>query len=100
MKPGFDKPVEIAATDTLHIGETVFAIGSPRGMELTISNGIVSGFREASGGVKLIQTTAPISAGSRGGGLFGDQGRLGGITALGAKDLPNQIRRASCRGRG
>ncbi|HKB81638.1 MAG TPA: trypsin-like peptidase domain-containing protein [Burkholderiales bacterium] len=89
MKPGFDKPVEIAATDTLHIGETVFAIGSPRGMELTISNGIVSGFREASGGVKLIQTTAPISAGSSGGGLFDDQGRLVGITTLVAKDSQN-----------
>src|SRR5258708_7473492 len=58
-------------------------------MELTISNGIVSGFREASGGVKLIQTTAPISAGSSGGGLFDDQGRLVGITTLVAKDSQN-----------
>ena len=53
--PGFDKPVEIAPPDSLHIGETVFAIGSPRGMELTISNGIVSGFRDANAGMKLIQ---------------------------------------------
>ena len=89
MKPGFDRPVAIAPADSLHIGETVFAIGSPRGMELTISNGIVSGFREANGGMKLVQTTAPFSPGSSGGGLFDDQGRLVGITTLIAKDSQN-----------
>ena len=89
LKPGFDKPVEIAPPDSLQIGETVFAIGSPRGMELTISNGIVSGFREAGGGMKLIQTTAPFSPGSSGGGLFDDQGRLAGITSLVAKNSQN-----------
>ncbi len=89
LKPGFDKPVEIAPPDSLQIGDTVFAIGSPRGMELTISNGIVSGFREAGGGMKLIQTTAPFSPGSSGGGLFDDQGRLAGITTLVAKNSQN-----------
>jgi hypothetical protein len=89
MKPGFDKPVEIAPTDSLQIGATVFAIGSPRGMELTISNGIVSGFREMKSGTKMVQTTAPFSPGSSGGGLFDDQGRLVGITTLIAKDSQN-----------
>ena len=89
LKPGFDKPVEIAPADSLHIGEPVFAIGSPRGMELTISNGIVSGFREANDGMKLVQTTAPFSPGSSGGGLFDEQGRLVGITTLIAKDSQN-----------
>jgi hypothetical protein len=89
LKPGFDKPVEIAPPDSLQIGETVFAIGSPRGMELSISNGIVSGFREAGNGMKLIQTTAAFSPGSSGGGLFDDQGRLVGITAMVAKNSQN-----------
>lgn len=89
LKPGFDKPVEIATPDSLHVGETVFAMGSPRGMELTISNGIISGFREANGGMRLIQTTAPFSPESSGGGLFDDQGRLVGITTLIAKDSQN-----------
>src|SRR5579859_439567 len=88
-KPGFDQPVEIAPADSTYVGETVYAIGSPRGMELTISNGIISGFREASGGMKLIQTTAPFSPGSSGGGLFDDQGRLVGITTLIAKNSQN-----------
>jgi hypothetical protein len=88
-RPGFDNPADIAPADSLHVGETVFAIGSPRGMELTISNGIVSGFREANKGMQLIQTTAPISPGSSGGGLFDDQGRLVGITTLAAKESQN-----------
>lgn len=58
-------------------------------MELTISNGIISGFRETNGGMKLRQTTAPFSPGSSGGGLFDDQGRLVGITTLIAKDSQN-----------
>jgi hypothetical protein len=89
LKPGFDQPAEIAPADSSYIGETVYAIGSPRGMELTISNGIISGFREANGGMKLVQTTAPFSPGSSGGGLFDDQGRLVGITTLIAKNSQN-----------
>jgi hypothetical protein len=88
-KPGFDKPVEIAPSNTLQVGQTVYAIGSPRGMEMTISNGIISGFRDANGGMKLIQTTAALSRGSSGGGLFDDQGRLVGITTLVAKNAQN-----------
>src|SRR3954465_1233405 len=88
-KSGFDNPVELAPPDALQIGQSVFAIGSPRGMEVTISNGIVSGFRDAHGGIKMIQTTAAVSRGSSGGGLFDDAGRLVGITTLMANDAQN-----------
>src|SRR5262249_5861073 len=48
------------------VGDTVYAVGNPRGLEGTFSQGIISGFRrEASG--RLIQITAPISPGSSGG---------------------------------
>lgn len=89
MKPAFDKPVAIAPKDTLRVGEPVYAIGSPRGMELTISDGIVSATREARGNIKVIQTTAPFSPGSSGGGLFDSQGRLVGITTRIVKDSQN-----------
>ncbi len=88
-RPGFDKPAQIAPAGSMRIGAPVFAIGSPRGLELTISNGIVSGFREANDGMQLIQTTAPFSPGSSGGGLFDDQARLIGITTFIAKDSQN-----------
>ena len=67
----------------LKIGERVYAIGSPRGLENTLSEGLVAGLRELNG-TRYIQTTAPITHGSSGGGLFDERGRLIGITTLGA----------------
>jgi len=64
------------------VGEQVFAIGAPRGLTQTLSNGLVSGVR-SDGGARLIQTNAPITHGSSGGGLFDSKGRLLGITTFG-----------------
>ena len=52
---------------SLKIGERVYSIGAPRGLELTLTEGIVSGKRTHQG-QRYIQTTAPISKGSSGGG--------------------------------
>lgn len=73
-------PVDIRLVSTVQVGKRVFALGAPRGLEATFSEGIVSALRGADG-QSLIQTTAPISPGSSGGGLFDAQGRLLGITA-------------------
>jgi len=62
-------------------GEALFTLGSPSGLELTIANGLLSGLRDIMG-QKFIQTTAPISPGSSGGGLFDNRGNLVGITTL------------------
>ena len=71
-------PVTIGSATTLKTGQKVYAIGSPQGLELTISDGIVSGMRDLPQG-RVIQTTAPISPGSSGGPLFDAYGRLVGI---------------------
>ena len=71
-------PVIIGKTRGLKVGSQVYAIGSPEGLELTLSEGIVSNLRQVSGG-QYIQTTAPISPGSSGGGLFDEDGRLVGL---------------------
>ena len=73
--------VTIASIKSLRVGQKVFAIGAPQGLDLTISDGIVSSFRSAPGG-EVIQTTAPISPGSSGGGLFDAFGNLIGIVAF------------------
>lgn len=65
----------------LQVGEPAFTLGSPSGLELSLSSGIVSGKREEEGR-RYVQTTAPISPGSSGGGLFDGRGNLLGITTL------------------
>jgi S1-C subfamily serine protease len=67
--------------DSLEVGEAVYTLGSPVGLELTLSNGIVSGRREEKKR-RYVQTTAPISPGSSGGGLFDARGNLVGVTTL------------------
>lgn len=69
----------VRESSTLEIGERVYAIGAPKGLELTFSEGIISALRDFPNG-RVIQTSAPISSGSSGGGLFDSQGRLIGIT--------------------
>jgi hypothetical protein len=75
------RPAAIGATKVLKVGSRVYAVGAPRGLELTLSEGIVSGLREVAGG-RFIQTTAPISPGSSGGGLFDENGALVGLTTF------------------
>ena len=64
------------------VGEDVFAIGAPEGLEHTLSKGIVSAIRTDSG-LTLIQTTTQITHGSSGGPLFNMQGEVIGITSAG-----------------
>ena len=72
--------VAMGDSDSLVVGDEVFAIGTPRGLAQTLSSGLVSAIRDFDEGYRRIQTTTPISPGSSGGGLFDDGGRLVGIT--------------------
>lgn len=78
----------VASSQWIEVGDPVYAIGAPQGLELTLSNGLVSGIRKYKD-TDYIQTTAPISQGSSGGGLFDAQGRLVGITTMFLKDGQN-----------
>lgn len=69
-------------SDRLEVGDEVVAIGSPHGLESTVSNGIVSAIRVVEEKGKLLQITAPISHGSSGGPLFNMAGEVVGITTL------------------
>lgn len=89
---GFQAPsVEIVPTESLKIGQKVYAIGNPRGLELTLSDGLISGLRLGADAktVELIQTSTPLSPGSSGGGLFDTRGRLVGVTTSGLRDSQN-----------
>lgn len=69
-------------SDQIQVGEEVVAIGNPLGLELTVSNGILSGVRLTKEEGKFLQTTAPISHGSSGGPLFNMFGEVVGINTL------------------
>ena len=64
----------------LQVGDTVFAIGSPFGLQNTVTAGVVSALRRRGRGNRLlIQTDASVNPGNSGGGLFDLRGRLVGI---------------------
>ena len=65
------------------VGQPAYAIGHPRGLDLTMSAGLVSSLRRnGAGQLVLLQTSAAISGGSSGGGLFNEAGALLGLTTI------------------
>jgi serine protease Do len=75
--------------DSLLVGETVYTIGSPKGLVNTLGSGLLSGLRTADDKTEYIQISAPVSPGSSGGGLFDDRGNLIGVTTFTIRDAQN-----------
>lgn len=69
-------------------GQKVVAIGSPLGLFNSVSDGIISGFRNIRD-VNMIQFTAPISPGSSGGAVLNMQGEIIGISTAGIDNGQN-----------
>ncbi|MGB7210649.1 MAG: tetratricopeptide repeat protein [Pyrinomonadaceae bacterium] len=67
-------------------GESIVVVGNPFGLEGSVSNGIVSAVREISGYGKIIQITAPISAGSSGSPVVNMYGQVIGVATLQAAE--------------
>lgn len=84
---GFKRPppVPIGTSNDLKVGQKVFAIGNPFGLDWTLTTGIVSALDRSLGGEEgpsvehLIQTDAAINPGNSGGPLLDSAGRLIGI---------------------
>ena len=85
---GFDA-LRLGDSDKIVSGEKVYAIGSPKGLENTISEGIISSTSREINGQKMIQITTPISDGSSGGALFNSKCQVIGITTGGISDGQN-----------
>ena len=82
-KNGFDKAISgVVSVTELRVGQRVYAIGAPQGFDLTLSDGLISSLRSIDEVGTIIQTNAPMSQGSSGGGLFDTSGRLIGITSF------------------
>lgn len=69
-------------SNAIEQGEHVFAIGSPLGLERTVSQGIVSVRARENSGRWFIQTTTQINPGNSGGPLFNGRGEVIGVTNM------------------
>lgn len=74
--------VPIGDSDALTQGEPVFAIGSPLGLERSVSQGIVSVRARETRGAWSIQSTTQINPGNSGGPLFNAQGEVVGVNNM------------------
>ncbi len=73
------RAVALGNSESAQVGETVYAVGNPQGLEGTFSQGIISSIREV-GTDKLLQITAPISPGSSGGPVLNGKGEVIGVS--------------------
>jgi serine protease Do len=74
--------VRLGSADELEVGERVFAIGSPLGLERTVTEGILSTKTREMMGELYLQTTAQINPGNSGGPLFNLKGEVVGVTNM------------------
>ncbi len=75
--------LQMMSTDTVHIGDTVYALGNPLGLKNSLSVGIISNNQRVTSGfgLPMLQNTASISQGSSGGALLNEYGYAIGITS-------------------
>jgi len=76
------KIVVLGSADALSVGERVFAVGSPLGLERTVTEGILSTKTRPLQGALYLQTTTQINPGNSGGPLFNMGGEVVGITNM------------------
>jgi serine protease Do len=69
--------------ERIRVGEEVFAIGNPLGLERTVTNGVISTTNRAFEGLVYVQTNAAINPGNSGGPLFNLAGEVIGVTNMG-----------------
>jgi serine protease Do len=74
--------VTLGNTDPMTAGDRVFAIGSPLGLERTVTEGILSTKTRQMGGELYLQTTTQINPGNSGGPLFNLKGEVVGVTNM------------------
>lgn len=84
--PGLDAlPLDLYQ-DELRAGSECYAVGSPLGLEQSVSKGVVSNPSRVSGGVRYIQVDAPLNPGNSGGPIIDVTGQVIGIVTLKPSD--------------
>ncbi len=84
-RPATLPPIQIGTSADLQVGQNVFAIGNPFGLDQTLTTGVISALGRTIDGVggreiaDVIQTDAAINPGNSGGPLLDSAGRLIGV---------------------
>lgn len=84
LKGAAPEPLVISDRDDLSVGSLIFAVGSPLGLERTVTQGIVSSTSRRIGNLRMIQTDAAINPGNSGGPMFNARGEVIGVVCAGA----------------
>ena len=90
--PGFAlRAVALGNSNSVRVGESVFVVGSPRGLAGSVTTGIVSAIRPDIGGraSNVIQIDAAVSAGNSGGPVFNGRGEVIGVVVYKRSDGEN-----------
>jgi len=86
------KPLSLVSSSSVQVGDSVYAIGNPYGLDETLTRGIVSALNReiaAPDGAKItgaIQTDAALNPGNSGGPLLNEQGDVVGVNSQIASD--------------
>ena len=87
---GMELPVlHLGSAKTVKQGSRVIVVGSPKGLEQTASEGIVSALRGEAGERELLQVTAPMSPGSSGGPVLNEAGEVIGAAIMQVQEGQN-----------
>jgi serine protease Do len=81
--------VTLGSLDDLNVGDGVFAVGNPLGLERSVSQGIISTLNRNFEGLVYLQTDAAINPGNSGGPLFNMKGEVVGVTNMGFRGTDN-----------
>jgi len=81
--PGFDLPVlELGNSDAVAVGEPLVIVGSPLGLEGSVTAGILSSVRDTGDGFRVLQTDAAVNPGNSGGPLVDNKGQAIGVVSF------------------
>lgn len=87
---GFELPViQLGNSSAMSAGDPTLVIGSPKGLEGTVTSGIVSAVRELGDGFKVIQTDAAVNPGNSGGPLINQNGEAVGVVGFKLRNAEN-----------
>jgi S1-C subfamily serine protease len=78
----------LAESNDIEIGDTVYSLGNPKGLQNTLQQGLVSAFREFNGS-RLVQVAASINPGNSGGPILNAQGRVVAIAVAKITEAEN-----------